>query len=181
MLETLIVSLFTLDVSLLLIIINRIAKPYQPYMTQKQEEDLHEYQEHQKGWEFKILRTRDNGFRRHELLKLVCQEELDSGWILLEKLDNSRLRFRRPVKFRERDHLAKLDPYRSFYGKSGQVSNFASVALLLLFMSIPVFFGFTFMQNIFKSIRFQNPQPSTKTNPKPKAPVLSEPKPTVKP
>jgi hypothetical protein len=181
MLETLIASLFTLDLSLLLIIINRITKSYQPYMTQKQEEELHQYQEHQKGWEFKILRTGNDGFRRHELLKLVCQEELDSGWILLEKLDDSRLRFRRPVKFRERDHLAKLDPYRSFYGKSGQVSNFVSVALLLLFMSIPVFFGFAFMQTIFKSIRFQNPLPTTKTNAKPQTPVLLTPKPTVRP
>ena len=181
MLETLIVSLFTLDLSLLVIIINRISKPYQPYMTQKQEEDLHEYQEHQKGWEFKILRTGDNGFRRYELLKLVCLEELDSGWILLEKLDDSRLRFRRPVKFRERDHLAKLDPYRSFYGKSGEASNFVSITLLVLFMSIPVFFGFAFMHNIFKSIHFQNPQPTTKTNANPQTPVLLTPKPAIKP
>jgi len=175
MLETLIISLFTLDLSLLLIIINR--KAYQPNMTQKQEENLHNYQEHQKGWEFKILRTANDGFRHRQVLKLVCEQELESGWILLEKLDDSRLRFRRPLQFRERDHLAKLDPYRTFYGQSGQIINFISIVLLVVLMAIPTFLGFTFMQNIFKSVSTQNLQ----SVPKPKAPALSKPVPPVKP
>lgn len=175
MLETLIASLFTLDLSLLLLIINR--KAFQPNMTQKQEEDLHNYQEHQKGWEFKILKTGNDEFRQYKLLKTVCEQELESGWILLEKLDDSRLRFRRPVMFRERDHLAKLDPYRSHYGS--QTTNYVAIAVLVLIMAIPTFLGFTFMQNIFKSVHIQNLQPSPKAAPQ--TPVLSAPKPIVKP
>ncbi len=175
MLETLIASVFTVNVSLLVIIINRIAKASQPHMSQKQEEDLHDYQEHQKGWEFKILRTDNDGFRRSRLLKLVCEEELETGWILLEKLDDSRLRFRRPVNFRERDRDAKIDPYRSHYGVPVRIKNFMSIFILLLLMAVPTFLGFTFMQNIFKSVRTQNLQSSPKTKLKP--PIISTPKP----
>jgi len=146
-------------------------------MTQKQEEELHNYQEHQKGWEFKILKTGNDGFRQYKLLKMVCEQELESGWILLEKLDDSRLRFRRPVMFRERDHLAKLDPYRSHYGS--QTTKYIAIVILILIMAIPTFLGFTFMQNIFKSVRIQNLQPSPKATPKPQIPV--SPKPIVKP
>jgi hypothetical protein len=179
MLETLIASVFTVNISLLVIIIHRIAKPYQPYMNQTQEEDLPDYQEHDKGWEFKILRTRNDGFRRGKLLRLVCAEESESGWILLEKLDDNRLRFRRLVKFRETDHLAKQDPYRTYYGVAPRITNFISIGIILLIMSIPAFLGFSFMQNIFKSVRTQNLQP-LKTTPKPQTPV-SLPKPLAKP
>jgi hypothetical protein len=179
MLETLIASTFAINISLLLTIIHRIAKAYQPHMTQTQEEDIPDYQEHEKGWEFKILRTRDDGFRRGKLLRVVCAEESESGWILLEKLDDNRLRFRRLVKFRENDHLAKQDPYRTYYGISPRTTNIFSITIILLIMSIPAFLGFSFMQNIFKSVRTQNLQPP-KASPKPQTPVPS-PKPLAKP
>lgn len=174
MLETLIASIFTINISLLVIILNRIATAYQPHMTQKQEEDLHDYQEHQKGWEFKILRTDNDGFRNSKLMRLVCEEELESGWILLEKLDDSRLRFRRLVNFREKDRNAKIDPYRSHYGVPASIKKFISIAAILLLMAVPTFLGFSLMQNIFKSVRTQNLQSSPN---KPKPQVLSTPKP----
>lgn len=168
MLETLIVSVFTLNISLLVAIIARIAIVNQPYMTQNQEEEnLHNYQT--EDWEFKILRTTNEGFQRHKLLKSVCAEESESGWILLEKLDDSRLRFRRSIHFREKDHLSKLDPYRTHYGLPPKATNFISIVIILVIMAVPAFFGFAFMQNIFKTVRTQNPQTPVKTTPKPLA------------
>lgn len=153
MLETLIVSLLALDLSLIFFTLNRLSR--KPPMAEQQEENNHNYQELQKGWEFKILRTNNDGFRKTSVLKQVCAEELDSGWILLEKLDDSRLRFRRPIKLRERDHLAKIDPYRSFYGQNS-LGHILVGALLLGLMAIPTFLGFMFMQNIFKSLPTPN-------------------------
>jgi len=176
MLETLIASAFTVNISLLVIIIHRIASAYQPHMTQIPEE-LPDYQEHEKGWEFKILRTNNNGFSQRKRLKLVCAEEFESGWILLEKLDDNRLRFRRLVQFREKDHLAKQDPYRTYYGVSDKATRFVSIAIILLIMTVPTFLGFSFMQNIFKSVRTQNLQPS-KTTPKTQPPLSSTKPPT---
>ncbi|AFY72310.1 hypothetical protein Syn7502_00140 [Synechococcus sp. PCC 7502] len=157
MLETLILSIFTLDVSLLVIIINRIVST--PHSSMKQEEDLHDYQEHDRGWEFKILRTGNDGFRNRKLLKLVCEQELRAGWILLEKLDDTRLRFRRLIKYRATDHEAKIDPYRTYYTNWMELSNFISTIFLILIMAVPAFFGFRFMQDVFKSVRTQNLQP----------------------
>jgi hypothetical protein len=170
MLETLIISVFTLNISLLVTIIARIAKVNQPYMTQNQEE-LYNYQTNyetqENDWEFKILRTVNDGFQPHKLLKSVCAEESEAGWVLLEKLDNNRLRFRRPIHFREKDHLLKLDPYRSYYGLSPKATNFISIVMILVIMAVPAFFGFAFMQNIFKTLRTQNPQVPAKNTPKP--------------
>jgi hypothetical protein len=161
MLETLIVSVFTLNISLLVTIIAKIAKVNQPYMTQNQDE-LYNYQTQENDWEFKILRTANDGFQEHKLLKSVCAEESESGWMLLEKLDDSRLRFRRPIHYREKDHLSKLDPYRTYYGLSPKATNFISIVIILVIMAIPAFFGFAFMQNIFKTVRTQNPQTPAK-------------------
>ncbi len=170
MIETLIASLFTLNLSLLIIII----KPRRLNMNQKQEEDLRDYQEQQKGWEFKILRMANDGFRSPKSLKAACEDEAESGWILLEKLDDSRLRFRRLIKFRDQDHLSKLDPYRSNYGSAFSPRNLIGSIIFLLFMAAAVFLGFSFMQNIFKSLNTQNLQPSPK-------PPISSPKPPALP
>ena len=68
------------------------------------------------GWEFKILRANTRAFRHPDNLKQACDEEGQNGWVLLEKLDDSRLRFKRPRKTRETASAGAIDPYRSHYG-----------------------------------------------------------------
>lgn len=70
------------------------------------------------GWEFKILRSATFAFRHPRVLQQVCEEEAKAGWVLVEKFDNQRLRFKRRATDRERDVGLTVDPYRSHYGTS---------------------------------------------------------------
>ena len=67
-------------------------------LRQQEEEELTKYSdaELQGDWEFKILRSNLASFAKPEVLKQVCEEEARAGWVLLEKFDNQRLRFKRP-------------------------------------------------------------------------------------
>jgi len=71
-------------------------------------------------WEFKILRANFGAFRKPEVLKKVLKEEAVSGWRMLEKFDDSRIRFIRNVSMREKDTSlpSGVDPYRTHYGMS---------------------------------------------------------------
>jgi hypothetical protein len=49
------------------------------------------------GWEFKIVRANTRAFSKPEVMQQVCEEEAQSGWVLVEKFDDARLRFKRPA------------------------------------------------------------------------------------
>lgn len=87
------------------------------------------------GFEFKIVRTQTRAFAKPEVLRRVLVEEAQAGWELVEKFDDSRLRFKRPLSARAGDAERPLDPYRTQYG-IGELK-FA----LLIFGSIMLFFG----------------------------------------
>jgi hypothetical protein len=72
----------------------------------------------QGDWEFKILQSRDLEFRKPEVLQKVREEEAQAGWVLLEKIDDGHLRFKRPPSARSNDHNLAFDAYRTQYGKS---------------------------------------------------------------
>jgi hypothetical protein len=69
-------------------------------------------------WEFKIVRSTIGKFRNQAEFAKLLEEEAEFGWVLLEKLDDSRVRFKRHVKERSSDRLAGVDrdPYRTLYG-----------------------------------------------------------------
>lgn len=83
---------------------------------EKEEEKMTPYtpEELNDDWEFKIVRSAFEAFRKPETLQRVIEEEARAGWVLLEKFDNGRLRFKRPISAREDDHLLRpdIDPYR---------------------------------------------------------------------
>lgn len=97
-------------------------------------------------WEFKIVRGSINGFRGFEALKYVCEQEKQAGWILFEKLDNQRLRFRRPIGARKLDHLCRQDPYRTYYGMPPELSSLISLLVVLALLGIPTYWGFGFIR-----------------------------------
>jgi hypothetical protein len=103
---------------------------------QEEEERLTVYspEELAQGWEFKIVRANTAAFRDGGVLKQVCDEEAQSGWELVEKFDDSRLRFKRPAAARNSPSPTGIDPYRTTYG----ISQGAMVAIILLC----VFVGF---------------------------------------
>jgi hypothetical protein len=194
--NALIMSILVLDVGIQAVIINNIFRAYQRNKQNdeiEEEENLARYEsyspsEQQKGWEFKILRTNTGGFRNRKTLRQVCIEEARSGWILLEKLDDQRLRFRRPLAARERDHLSKLDPYRTYYGVPAIVETLVTVGVLLMIMGGTAYWGFNKMQGFFSNLQTKpiqsaptplpskEPQPSS-AKPKPSSTLPANPKP----
>jgi hypothetical protein len=81
-------------------------------------------------WEFKIVRAQTRAFRRPEALNQLIEEEARAGWQLVEKFDDSRVRFKRRRSARQRDAQlpAGVDPYRVQFG----LSEGAYVSLILL-------------------------------------------------
>lgn len=71
-------------------------------------------------WEFKILRSVTNQFKKAHVLQQVLQEERLGDWELVEKFDDGRLRFKRPTAARSKDQSRSrgYDPYRTRHGMS---------------------------------------------------------------
>jgi hypothetical protein len=71
--------------------------------------------------EYKIIRSVSGGFKKPAKLRAALEEEARAGWELMEKLDNSRVRLRRPVAWRQKDGELAQDPYRINVGMSEPV------------------------------------------------------------
>lgn len=82
-----------------------------------EEEKLTKYKpEEIEGWEFKIVRSHTGKFRNYNYVQKVVSEEAQHGWEMLEKFDNSRIRFKRRVERRSMDSIGQIDPYRTTIG-----------------------------------------------------------------
>ncbi len=154
--NAIIISTIILNVGIQSVIIDRIfqAKKGNKRREEVEEENLTRYDsntssDQPKGWEFKMLRTSSGGFRSRKVLSRVCAEEAQAGWILLEKLDDRRLRFRRPIIARDRDNQCKIDPYRTRYGIAESVETWTTIIVLLAIMSGVAALGFTTLNRFF--------------------------------
>lgn len=96
------------------------------------------------GWEFKILRASRDLFKDAKVLQKACDEESLAGWILLEKLDDRRLRFKRPIALREviKPENMPVDPYRSHYGSSRNAGTWLVAFASLLVLLLPAYLGY---------------------------------------
>jgi hypothetical protein len=107
---------------------------------QKEEENMSGYsKEDLDGWEFKIMRSDFGRFRNSKYVQKICQEEARAGWELVEKFDDSRLRFKRRVEKRSYDQHLDIDPYRT------TVSGGGSSALIMVIIGILVALGGVFL------------------------------------
>jgi peptide subunit release factor RF-3 len=68
------------------------------------------------GWEFKIVRAVTQKFKDRAAVQRICAEEAGNGWELVEKFDNTRIRFKRRIERRAADENAAIDPYRTQVG-----------------------------------------------------------------
>ena len=86
-------------------------------------------------WEFKIVRAETPVFRKPEVFQQLLQEEAAAGWQLVEKLDDMRVRFKRPAAVRKRDAMlpAGVDPYRTRFGRSTR-----AVSLVIVLMTLVI-------------------------------------------
>ena len=95
----------------------------------------------QNDWEFKIVRSNSDTFRNQAKLTKLVDEEKQAGWVLLEKFDDSRIRFKRQRSMQAHDEQLRsqgIDPYRIQYGTSLNrtmmmvIAAIAGVALLAI-------------------------------------------------
>lgn len=126
----------------------------QALVYEEEEEDLTQYQTQPNpqtadakvspvGWEFKIVRAQRSIFQQPETLKKVCQEESQGGWILLEKLDDRRLRFKRPTSCRNKSNPnPNYDPYRSFYGSRWSFIPILSGIIAITMTALPAYLAY---------------------------------------
>ncbi len=71
-------------------------------------------------WEFKIVRSASGAFRKPDVLETLLEEEALAGWEMVEKFDDRRVRFKRPLSARKKDIFLSdgFDPYRTDFGSS---------------------------------------------------------------
>jgi len=103
-------------------------------------------------------------FRDGTVLKKLCDEEAVAGWILLEKLDDRRIRFKRPIAMREvlQGDLLPIDPYRTLYGQSSPWKSWAIAIVGLVILMLPAYLGFALVnQTINKSTDSPQTKPSS--------------------
>jgi hypothetical protein len=114
------------------------------------------------GWEFKVLRSQGDLFRQPAILQQVCDEEALAGWILLEKLDDGRLRFKRPIAMREVVDCESLgfDPYRSYYGPTVSWGRRALILAGVLALVLPAYFSFALIARLQTSSPARNASPA---------------------
>jgi hypothetical protein len=120
----------------------------QTLLTQYEEEEFLMQQEvNKEEWEFKILRSLTHAFGEPEVFRKVLEEEEKSGgWILIEKLDNGRLRFKRKKKSY---HYIDVEAYRTYYGLSPQQYQWRNFLLIFSALLVGMLLYFCFVRLIF--------------------------------
>ncbi len=89
---------------------------------QQEEEEMTSYtrNELENDFEFKIVRSSTGRFKKREIIEQLKEEEAMSGWIMVEKFDDNRIRFKRPLSAQRNDPMLPpgIDSYRTSYGMS---------------------------------------------------------------
>ena len=121
------------------------------------------------GWEFKIVRASRDIFRDPTIFRRLCEEEALSGWILLEKLDDHRVRFKRPIALREVIKSEKLpvDPYRTQFGRSSNWATWLWGLSFLVALVLPAYLGFALVSATLSNSHPAQPGSSPVASPTP--------------
>ena len=103
---------------------------------QLEEEEMTPYndKEIENDWEFKIMRSATGAFSKLEKIQQVVAEEAAAGWVMVEKFDDNRIRFKRPAAARRNDlNLPQhINPYRTSTGMSEAGLAFTIMGVLAL-------------------------------------------------
>jgi hypothetical protein len=119
------------------------------------------------GWEFKIVRAQRDVFHDPLVFQRLCEEEANSGWILLEKLDDRRVRFKRPIALREiiKADMMPVDPYRSHYGTAPRWSTWLLGITGLMVVLVPAYLAFVLVSMTLNKPVTPAPSPLPSLNP----------------
>jgi len=118
-----------------------VAAHQQQLMAEEERMTTYTREELEEDWEFKIVRATSAAFGKPEVLQKLLQEEAVAGWTMVEKFDDSRIRFKRPRGAREQDaYLPEgVDPYRTQYGPPAVVYGVLVIGILLLIVFVLAF------------------------------------------
>lgn len=118
-----------------------VAAHQQQMMAEEERMATYTREELEEDWEFKIVRANSAAFRKPETLQALLQEEAVAGWAMVEKFDDSRVRFKRPQSAREQDvYLPEgVDPYRTQYGAPAFLYAVLVIGILLLIVFVLAF------------------------------------------
>lgn len=107
------------------------------------------------GWEFKIVRAHQDLFRDPRVFKRLCDEESHAGWIMLEKLDDRRVRFKRPIALRDiiKTEFLPFDPYRAHFGPTSDWTKVLTVIAFLAALILPAYLGFALVSATLSNTR----------------------------
>jgi hypothetical protein len=119
-----------------------IAAHHRQMMAEEERMTTYTSEELDEDWEFKIVRANSAAFGKPEVLQKLLQEEAVAGWTMVEKFDDSRIRFKRPRDAREQDaYLPEgVDPYRTQYGAPAFLYAVLVIGVLLLIVFVLAFF-----------------------------------------
>jgi hypothetical protein len=118
-----------------------IAAHHRQMMAEEERMTTYTGEELDEDWEFKIVRANSAAFRKPDSLRKLLQEEAVAGWTMVEKFDDSRIRFKRPRSAREQDaYLPQgVDPYRTQYGAAAFLYAVLVIGVLLLIIFMLAF------------------------------------------
>lgn len=121
------------------------------------------------AWEYKIVRASSDLFRNPAIFHKLCREEGEIGWILLEKLDDRRVRFKRPIALRDapRANLPPFDPYRSHYGPMSNAMTWAMAIVFLSAIVLPAVLGYALVSTTLTRNRSNWPPTPIQSMPSP--------------
>ena len=125
------------------------AERHRQMLSAEEESDMTQYtrDDLKSDWEFKIVRSNSAVFRKPEILRQLIKQESQAGWVMLEKFDDSRVRFKRPRTARAKDAFLPdgVDPFRTQYDtNNAQRAVVLGLVLGLMFLLLGVaVFGYT--------------------------------------
>ena len=88
--------------------------------------------------EYKIIQATTPYFANTQNLKTILEEEAESGWELVEKMDNYKIRVQRQISHRSDDGNRNRDPYRTQVGPSNAIT-YTAAAVATIAVVILVF------------------------------------------
>ncbi len=120
-------------------------------------------------WEYKIVRASNDLFRNPAIFHKLCREEAEVGWILLEKLDDRRVRFKRPIALRDAPmpNLPMFDPYRTHYGPISNAMTWAATIVFLSAIVLPAVLGYALVSTTLTRSRSNWPPTPVQSLPSP--------------
>lgn len=101
----------------------------------QEEEEMTKYSKDEldNDWEFKIVKSATGKFSKREAVEQVRAEESIAEWVMVEKFDDNRIRFKRPVSAQRNDYNLPpdIDPYRTTFGISEGALGLSIVGIMI--------------------------------------------------